>query len=187
MEAFSYGIGLIPEQVWDAGPIPSRHMYPGGPTGSVIPLAWAHAEYLKLRRSAADGRVFDLVEPVAARYRDRQEQSEPLEIWRSNRQVRQVPTGSRLRVLAGARFLLHWSGDDWHQTNDTLSQSTPLGIEFADIRLPMTASAPLRFTFLWLDTNRWEGKNYSIALRARSAEENRMGEAAYGEYADQVA
>ena len=36
-----------------------------------MPLAWAHAEYIKLVRSAADGQVFDLISEVADRYRNR--------------------------------------------------------------------------------------------------------------------
>ena len=39
---------MIPEQVWDADPIPERRLYPGRPSGSAMPLAWAHAEYVKL-------------------------------------------------------------------------------------------------------------------------------------------
>ena len=31
--------GMIPEQVWDADPIPERRLYPGGPSGSAMPLA----------------------------------------------------------------------------------------------------------------------------------------------------
>jgi len=60
MEAFANASGLIPEQVWDALDIPERKLYEGRPTGSAMPLVWAHAEYLKLRRSLRDNRVFDL-------------------------------------------------------------------------------------------------------------------------------
>jgi hypothetical protein len=58
LEKFSQGIGLIPEQVWDTPNPPTRHLRFGGPTGSALPLLWAHAEYVKLQRSAADGKVF---------------------------------------------------------------------------------------------------------------------------------
>src|SRR3954447_24998316 len=40
--------GLLPEQVWDAADIPERELFNGKPAGSAMPLAWAHAEYLKL-------------------------------------------------------------------------------------------------------------------------------------------
>ena len=59
MQQFAVGIGLIPEQVWDERAIPDKLLAPGGPTGAAIPLVWAHAEYIKLVRSVADGRVFD--------------------------------------------------------------------------------------------------------------------------------
>ena len=57
---FSDGIGLIPEQVWDGPDLPERGLHPGQPTGSAMPLVWAHAEYLKLIRSLTDGTIFDL-------------------------------------------------------------------------------------------------------------------------------
>ncbi|MGH6876173.1 MAG: glycoside hydrolase family 15 protein, partial [Rhizomicrobium sp.] len=40
--------GLIPEQVWDSASIPARGLEPGKPSGSAMPLVWAHAEFLKL-------------------------------------------------------------------------------------------------------------------------------------------
>ena len=40
--------GMLPEQVWDADPIPSRRLAPGRPSGSAMPLVWAHAEFIKL-------------------------------------------------------------------------------------------------------------------------------------------
>ncbi|HEX4619177.1 MAG TPA: glycoside hydrolase family 15 protein, partial [Steroidobacteraceae bacterium] len=39
--------GMLPEQVWDAEPIPARGLEPGRPTGGAMPLVWAHAEYIK--------------------------------------------------------------------------------------------------------------------------------------------
>jgi glucoamylase len=68
MERLSSAGGLIPEQVWDGEDIPERELYRGKPTGSAMPLVWAHAEYLKLRRSLADGAVFDRPPQTVARY-----------------------------------------------------------------------------------------------------------------------
>ena len=51
--------GLLPEQVWDAAPIPALGLAPGRPSGSAMPLLWAHAEFLKLliaREQRAAGR-----------------------------------------------------------------------------------------------------------------------------------
>ncbi|HEY4257922.1 MAG TPA: glycoside hydrolase family 15 protein [Candidatus Udaeobacter sp.] len=68
MEAFTSDGGMIPEQIWDAPDIPERSLYFGRPSGSGMPLVWAHAEYIKLSRSIRDGKVFDLPPATARRY-----------------------------------------------------------------------------------------------------------------------
>ncbi|MGH7917373.1 MAG: glycoside hydrolase family 15 protein, partial [Candidatus Binataceae bacterium] len=70
IERFATATRLLPEQVWDQPDLPGSLMYLGRPTGSAMPLMWAHAEYIKLLRSAADGELFDLIPEVAERYRN---------------------------------------------------------------------------------------------------------------------
>ena len=60
--------GMLPEQVWDGADIPERELFNGRPTGSAMPLVWAHAEYAKLVRSLHDGRVFDMPQQPYERY-----------------------------------------------------------------------------------------------------------------------
>jgi glucoamylase len=67
MAAFANEGGMLPEQVWDAPDIPQHDLFFGRPSGSAMPLVWAHAEYLKLCRSLREERVFDM--PVRARRR----------------------------------------------------------------------------------------------------------------------
>ncbi len=69
MRRMASGGGMLPEQVWDAAPIPDRHLFPGRPSGSAMPLAWAHAEYVKLVRSIALGHAIDRPEAAWRRYR----------------------------------------------------------------------------------------------------------------------
>jgi glucoamylase len=59
---------LLPEQVWDGPPIPERELESGQPSGSAMPLVWAHAEHIKLLRSLADAAVFDLPPQPVRRY-----------------------------------------------------------------------------------------------------------------------
>lgn len=69
MEAFANGGLLLPEQAWDGVGDDTVHDYrPGQGTNSATPLAWTHAEYIKLLRSLADRKVWDRYEPVAERY-----------------------------------------------------------------------------------------------------------------------
>jgi glucoamylase len=69
MERFANDGLLMPEQVWDGVGANGVHTYTTGEgTDSATPLAWTHAEYLKLLRSLADRRVWDLYPPVEARF-----------------------------------------------------------------------------------------------------------------------
>ncbi|MBI3951961.1 MAG: glucan 1,4-alpha-glucosidase [Acidobacteria bacterium] len=163
MEGFASPTGLLPEQVWDEPDRPEVHMVLGRPTGSAMPLMWAHAEYIKLLRSAFDGQVFDLIPEVATRYRTRTS-CKALEIWKPNRQVCWVNTKMTLRIQAPAPFRLHWSGDEWRTVRETPSTPTALGIEFVDIPILSTQRAPICFTFFWTASNRWEGRDYEVAV-----------------------
>jgi glucoamylase len=184
LDNFAQGIGLIPEQIWDAPDLPSQHLFFGGATGAAVPLLWAHSEYVKLQRSAADGRVFDCIDAVYDRYVRGDGQRNAIEVWKSNRQVQSAPAGTRLRIQACSPFLLHWTADEWRSTIDTASTKTALGIEFVDIPVPQQ-KAPIRFTFLWTGENRWEGKDYTVGITDRPHFEAR--EAAHARTADNVA
>jgi len=72
LEAFASEGGLLPEQVWDGDALPDRELFRGRPSGSAMPLVWAHAEYVKLCRSLADRRVFDTPPQTVARYLEAQ-------------------------------------------------------------------------------------------------------------------
>jgi len=164
MEGFASPTGLLPEQVWDEPDRPEVHMVLGRPTGSAMPLMWAHAEYIKLLRSAYDGQVFDFIPEVANRYLSDRRECQPLEIWKPNRQVCAVNTEMTLRVQSPAPFRLRWSGDDWQTVEETPSTPTALGIEFVDIPIRSTQRAPIRFTFFWTASSRWEGRDYEVAV-----------------------
>ncbi len=70
MEGFANEGGMLPEQVWDDADLEDARLKRGGPTGSAMPLCWAHAEYLNLVRSHKDGIGFDCVPLVKQRYAD---------------------------------------------------------------------------------------------------------------------
>ena len=52
----------------------------GRPTGSAMPLCWAHAEYVTLVRSHKDGVCFDRIEPVYQRYAKARTESK-IDMW----------------------------------------------------------------------------------------------------------
>jgi glucoamylase len=140
-------------------------MFLGRPTGSAMPLMWAHAEYVKLLRSVSDGHVFDLIPDVAGRYLGDRKACQLFEVWKTNRRVRMVKTGYTLRVQASDPFRLHWTSDEWGTAKDTPSSGTALGIEFVDIPIFPAQRAPIRFTFLWTKNNSWGGRDYMVAIK----------------------
>ena len=164
MENFATPTRLLPEQIWDQADLPRARMFRGKPTGAAMPLMWAHAEYIKLLRTAADGQVFDLIPEVAQRYLHPRKRV-PMEIWKFNRQVRVISAGASLRILAKAAFVLHWGRGDWENPTDTLAHATTLGINFVDVTTAQGDTRPIRFTFLWLEENRWEGRDFTVELR----------------------
>ena len=168
MEAFATSTKLLPEQVWALPDLPKAHMFFGRPTGAAMPLAWAHAEYIQLVRSAVDGRVFGVIPEVAERYRNRRRE-QPLEIWKFNRQVRSMAAGGILRIQAAAPFRLRWTSDEWKRAHDTASTSIGTGHEYVDLRLEPGQAAPMCFTFFWTIARRWEGRNFQVNIVSESA------------------
>jgi len=168
MEQLASPTGLLPEQVWDAPDRPEAFMFRGKPTGSAMPLLWAHAEYIKLLRSVADGRVYDLIPEVNQRYVTNRVKREPIEVWKPDRRLRFMPKGSILRIHGHERFRLRWSNDNWHSQHDIESTANALQIDFVDLPAPVSSSdknTSVHFTFFWLNSNRWEGRDYQVDLR----------------------
>jgi glucoamylase len=163
MEGFTSKGGMLAEQVWDADDIPSRHMRLGRPTGSAMPLAWAHAEYVRLLRSIADDWVFDCHSVVSDRYWNHKGRGD-LEVWKPNRQVRRVRPGVTLRILADRAFTLRRTSGAGTDAGDTQSRDSRLGVHFADVEVDRARSAPLTLTFRWTDTGEWEGREYSVEV-----------------------
>ncbi len=165
MERFARGAGLLPEQVWNADPIPEHFLWPGGPTGAAMPLMWAHAEYIKLLRSTRDDAVFDRIPEVAARYAAGRRDQVERQVWKPNRRCPTVPAGAILRVQAGASFSLVWTDNEWVDTYATPGADSELGVWFVDIDIDPAQQAPIRFTFHWGDGH-WEGWDHAVEVIA---------------------
>jgi glucoamylase len=165
MEGLASSTGLLPEQSWDRPDLPNAFMFFGRPTGSAMPLMWAHAEYIKLLRSTRDSKVWDLIPDVAKRYLDPATARGELEIWKPMRQVKSVQRGFVFRVQAPGSFRLHWTVDEWQTVQDTDSSGTTLGVEYVDI--PTASGNRIRFTFFWHATDSWEGRDYEVEVSVR--------------------
>jgi glucoamylase len=171
-EGFATCGQLMPEQVWDEPSRPDRSLEIGGPAGSAVPLVWAHAEYLKLLRSAVDGKVFDRIDPVYARYCQPAGGSgrrRDIEFYSRHRPIQKIAAGQTLRILDDARFDVIWTNDNW-QTNRTDHCRSLGSAGFgADISTSAAGKADstghgLSWTLHWPDEDRWLGYNVDIAI-----------------------
>ncbi len=166
LESLANEGGLISEQVWDAPDIPERELYFGRPTGSAMPLVWTHAEYLKLRRSLRDGRLFDLPPQTVQRYLVEKTVS-PRMVWRYNHKLRTMPAGKMLRIETLVPSMIHWTTDDWNTAQDETTQDTGLGIHFADLATKeLSCGNQVKFTFYWPEAEHWEGTDFMVRIGA---------------------
>ncbi len=165
LETFSNAGGLIPEQAWDTQDIPERGLHFGQPSGSGMPLVWAHAEYLKLQHSLREGRLFDLPLQTVQRYLIEKIMS-PHIVWRYNHKIRSLPAGKILRIELMPPAVIHWTANDWKTSQDLKLHDAGLGIQIADLS---TNSLPegkqIKFTFYWPDADHWEGKDFKCSRR----------------------
>jgi glucoamylase len=161
--------GLIPEQIWDAPDIPRRGLCNGRPSGSAMPLAWAHAEYVKLSRSLRDARVFDMPPQTRQRYVCECRESART-VWCANNKPRSMRAGTTLRVSTRTPAMVHWSADDWQSVHDVVNDDTGLGIWYADLPTgDLPAGAAVRFTLYWTEADRWAGADYAVVVTAPDA------------------
>jgi len=155
---------LLPEQVWDSDDIPALELFRGKPSGSACPLVWAHSEYVKLRRSLRDGRIFDQPPQTVQRYQVEKPTREVFG-WRFNNKARSIPRNKKLRIVLLSPASVHWSIDGWQSFQDTKTRDTGLGIHILDLPTASLASGSrVVFTFYWPDKNQWEGQDYSVLV-----------------------
>jgi glucoamylase len=169
-EKFATPGQMLPEQVWDEPNRPGLGLRLGQPGGSAVPLVWAHAEYLKLLRSARDGKVFDRVDPVYQRYCEpegRKLLRRKLQIYSRKRPIQKITAGDTLRILDEDRFEVVWSVDGWKSTRRTASHGIGTFGFTADIEIPATVQAgELSWTLQWTEKGRWLGYNVQVKIES---------------------
>lgn len=164
MEWSAYGSRLIPEQVWDARDIPERELFIGKPTGSACPLVWAHAEYIKLRRSLREGRIFDQPLQTVQRYVIEKKTCTYF-AWRYNNKPRSIPCGKILRLDLLSPAMVHWSFDKWKTSQDSNTRNTGLGVHSVDLPTEkLQVGEDVNFTIYWPESNRWEGTDFAVRI-----------------------
>lgn len=164
MESFAGEGGLLPEQIWDSPDVPEKELFYGKPSGSAMPLVWAHAEYIKLVRSIEDGKLFDCPPQTVRRYIE-EDHPAAYATWRFNHKIRTIRKGLKLRIEVLAPATVHWSADDWKSVMDSPTRDTRLGLQSADLDISMlNPDSRILFTYYWRDSKKWEGTDFSVII-----------------------
>jgi glucoamylase len=164
LEASASSGGLLPEQIWDSDDVPQRELSLGRPSGSAMPLVWAHAEHIKLLRSLRDGAVFDMPPQTFNRYVANTPAPAPV-VWRTTSKIDRIVAGRVLRLEFLEQAQIRWSTDDWIATIDGDAAASGLGLQFYDLpTADLTDGTMIRFTVFWPKQNRWEGTDFQVAV-----------------------
>jgi glucoamylase len=175
IENFSSEGGMLPEQVWDYDDLPAKRMFKGRPAGSAQPLVWAHAEYLKLLRSASDGCVFDRISVVESRYAvaaGKRTFTNHIEIFEVTRPLSSIFSGHTLRIVDREHFRIVYTLDNWATTLTKEARSVGYPGSFVDIPTAPEDAGKIIFTLAWpaqKNEERWLGKNIEVSVIAPPA------------------
>ncbi|MGA7540649.1 MAG: glycoside hydrolase family 15 protein [Steroidobacteraceae bacterium] len=181
--------GMLPEQVWDAAPIPALELAPGRPSGSAMPLVWAHAEFLKLLVARERGRPVEWLASVEQHFGHRPlaRDGEPVSAktsaapsrsaiwhWRDEVPVARLPAGKSLAIEDRAPFTLHLGFDGWQRIEDRAAEPAAFGIWSVVLTERELAEAEeLNFTrkYDW----GWENHDRRVALERSEAVPSSFG------------
>ena len=155
--------GLLPEQVWDGPPLPERNLSPGRPTGSAMPLVWAHGEFIKLTLSRSQGAPVDRPRAVWKRYAG-QRPRPTFQIWRFQQPISRLDPTKDLFFLVGAEARLHFGRDQWQDVRDLMTEDWGLAHVAVLKAKTLGGMSRLDFTFFWPKESRWEGQDFHIDI-----------------------
>lgn len=164
MASMSGKCGLLPEQVWDEGPVAEHGLTLGKPSGSAMPLVWAHSEFIKLCFSSVLGYPVDRPDATWNRYHGVRPEI-GYEIWQYNNVMRRLPAGHALILVLPGAAHVHWGINGWNTVRDSVTEDSGLTVATAELNVrQLSAGDTVQFTFFWLETQTWDGQDYEISI-----------------------
>jgi glucoamylase len=165
MAAMAGDSGMLPEQVWESKTVPERGLIPGRPSGSAMPLAWTHSEFVKLAVSREQGQPFDGLRSVRQRYAGIRPEPD-LWLWSRHSPLGSVAAGCSLLILLPQPADLHLGFDNWQDIEECSCAPAGLGLFGVTLDRALLADhSTLEFTWRERGSGAWAGEDFQIALR----------------------
>ena len=164
MLAMGSPCGLIPEQVWDSVALPALGLAPGKPSGSAMPLVWAHSEFIKLCYGHVLGHPVDRPAATWSRYGGKRPVID-YDIWGPTYRPRRLPVGHGLSVALREPARVRWGVNGGKDSHDIETRDIGIGVHVAGLPVAgLAVGETVRFTFLWRGTGAWDGENYEVTI-----------------------
>ena len=131
-----------------------------------MPLVWAHGEFVKLLRSLADRRVFDMSPQTMRRHlgKKRTARCRP---WREDCPAANVLAGQTLRLDLPDESIVRYTRDNWETQAEIATSDTGLRLHVAE--LPTSGMAPGgKLVFIWRRKTDevWRGQDFEARVIA---------------------
>ncbi|MHB1439501.1 MAG: glycoside hydrolase family 15 protein [Cuniculiplasma sp.] len=164
MEKDANSGGMIPEQIWDSEDIPAKGLFNGYPSGSAMPLVWAHAEYVKLCWALENGKPFDLNERAYKRYVEEKFRVKA-NIWSFKNKIRAIERDESIIFITREECFIRITGNNWKNMVDLNSEYLIDSIYYVEVGpKDFPVEDNMEFTFFWKKENKWEGINFNIKV-----------------------
>lgn len=137
--------GMLSEQVWDQADIPEKNLFFGRATRSAMPLAWAHAEYIKLACSIVRGYPVDRPPQVWQRYQGKRPEIQ-IYYWTLQAPLQTLPSGKRLGFCLPIEAFISWHTDG-KPVQTFKTQALGLGVHIARLPSFLNSTKQVYFSF----------------------------------------
>ena len=159
--------GMLPEQIWDSEEISEQHLKPGKPTGSAMPLAWTHAEFVKLVFSRLAGEPIDRPHAVWERYQGQRPQAS-IAFWLQQAPVGKINAGMKLYIGLHQPSLVRWGQNNWQKIRNLPTWDSGIGLHIAEIDTRnLKPDERIDFTYRRAGDGVWVGQNYTIVIGSK--------------------
>jgi glucoamylase len=156
--------GMLPEQVWDSAPIDTLHLQTGKPTGSAMPLVWAHAEFVKLVYAYLTGEPIDRPHAVWQRYQGQRPRA-TITFWLQQAPISRMNAGMRLYIGLHQPSLVRWGRNNWQHIRNLPTWDSGIGLHIAEIdSRNLRTGETVEFTYRHAQDGAWIGQNYKIVI-----------------------